>query len=118
MNINDQDPDDRPVEAETASVPPTGMRLFVHEPGWRVTIKRGSERSFCHTMTPGQDHYHRLLDGELHLHQDAERLCIACASRRGIISFEARRLPDEPPKFLVDHATPPILVLGDDDPRK
>ncbi len=42
-------------------------RLYVFEPGWRVSIKRGSHREFCYAMAPGQDYYHRLLDGEIFL---------------------------------------------------
>jgi hypothetical protein len=70
----------------------TAPRLFVHEPGWRIEVKRGSQREFCHMMAPGQDYYHRLLDGELFLFHGDERLCISCASRRGLLSFEARQL--------------------------
>ncbi|WP_165067003.1 hypothetical protein [Paludisphaera rhizosphaerae] len=110
----DRDFDDAPTEPGPELQP--GVRMYVHEPGWRVTIKRGSDRVFCHTMTPGQDYYHRLLDGELYLHQDDERVCLACASRRGIISYEARRLPDEAPKFLVDAGTLPVFIV--DDPKK
>ncbi|WP_165248711.1 hypothetical protein [Paludisphaera soli] len=90
-----------------------GKRLFVHEPGWRISIKRGSDRVFCHMMAPGQDYYHRLMDGELYLHQDSERICLSCASRRGIISYEARRLPDEGPKFLMDSGDLPVFVIDE-----
>lgn len=79
-----------PPEAETSSRVVT--RLFVFEPGWRVSIKRGSEREFCYQMAPGQDYYHRLHDGEIYLHHVEERLCLACAIRRGLVSFEPRRL--------------------------
>jgi len=111
-----KDPDDGP-PAPAAEFQP-GARLYVHEAGWQVSIKRGSERTFCHTMTPGQDHYHRLMDGELYIHQDAERVCLACAARRGIISYEPRRLPDEAPKFLADSGSLPAFVLGVDDQKK
>ena len=115
MNINGKHPS-TPAPAPRAEAP-AGARLFVHEPGWRVSIKRGSDRVFCHMMTPGQDYYHRLMDGELHLHQDSERLCLACAARRGIISYEARRLPDEAPKLLIDSGEMPIFALGVDDSK-
>ena len=67
-------------------------RIFVFEPGWTVTIKRGNEREFCHIMAPGQDYYHRLRDGELYLQRADERICLACATRRGIITHEPKRL--------------------------
>jgi hypothetical protein len=67
-------------------------RLFVFEPGWRVSIKHGSHREFCYAMAPGQDYYHRLLDGELYVHHGDERLCLSCATRRGVISFEPKLL--------------------------
>lgn len=95
--------------------PPTSARLFIHEAGWRVSIKRGSEREFCYMMLPGQDYYHRLLDGELVVHRDVERLCMACASRRGIITHDKRHLPDEQPTLLIDPGATPILIVGADD---
>lgn len=115
MNINGKQPS-TPAPAPRAEAP-AGARLFVHEAGWSVSVKRGSDRTFCHMMTPGQDYYHRLMDGELYLHREPERLCLACAARRGIISYEARRLPDEAPKFLVDSGEMPIFVLGVDDAK-
>ncbi len=103
-----------PLEPPAPDSPP-GARLFVHEPGWRVTVKRGSEREYCYAMAPGQDYYHRLLDGEIVLHHDPERLCLACASRRGLVTVEPRRLPEKSPKFQVDSGGAPIAVLGADD---
>ncbi len=90
-------------------------RMYVHEAGWRISIKRGSAREFCHVMAPDQDYYHRLVDGEIYLHQADERICLSCAVRRGIIDQEPRRLRDEPPFLLVDSDESPIRVLGMDD---
>ena len=53
--------------------------MFLAEPGWRIGVKAGSDREFCYMMTPGQDFYHRLLDGEIFLHRHEEKLCLACA---------------------------------------
>ena len=44
-------------------------RMFLAEPGWRIGVKTGSDREFCYMMAPGQDFYHRLLDGEVFLHR-------------------------------------------------
>ena len=67
-------------------------RMYLAEPGWRIGVKSGSEREFCYTMMPGQNFYHRLLDGEIFLHRNDEKLCLACASRRGLLVAEPRRL--------------------------
>lgn len=113
MSINDKQP--LKCEPGPREEVATGSRMFIHDPGWRVMIKRGGEREFCHMMLPGQDYYHRLLDGELLVQHDNERLCAACAARRGIIGFEARRLPDEPPKLLAESEGTAVFLLRVDD---
>jgi hypothetical protein len=75
-------------ERETVS----SSRLYLAEPGWRIGVKVGSEREFCYMTMPGQDFYHRLLDGEIYLHRHDEKLCLACASRRGLLVAEPKRL--------------------------
>ena len=87
-------------------------RIFVFEPGWTVTIKRGNEREFCHIMAPGQDYYHRLRDGELYLQRADERICLACATRRGIVTHEPKRLRNPVEPSLADGSELTIL-----DPR-
>jgi hypothetical protein len=77
-------------DPEQEIVPPRRMYLF--EPGWRIGVKAGSQREFCYMMAPGQDFYHRLLDGEIFMYRDDERLCLACALRRGLIAFEPKQL--------------------------
>jgi hypothetical protein len=67
-------------------------RLFLREPGWRIALKTGSTREFCYVMAPGQDFYHRLQDGELYVFHGDERLCLACAQRRGLLSYEPKPL--------------------------
>ena len=79
-------------------IPP--RRLFLREPGWRVALKVGSERAFCYMMEPGKDYYHRLLDGEIFVYHDDERICLACAVRRGLLSYEARGLGGQPLSLL------------------
>ena len=69
-----------------------GRRIFLNEPGWRVGQKVGSEKMFCFVMAPGQDFYHRLLDGEVYVYNAEERLCLACAERRALLSFEPKSL--------------------------
>jgi hypothetical protein len=78
-----------PTQSEEVEQP---RRMFLFESGWRIGIKSGSSREFCYMMHPGQDFYHRLLDGEIFLVRAEERLCLACALRRGLIAFEPKRL--------------------------
>lgn len=112
MSINNRVPAmSPPPEAETSRA----MRLYVFEPGWRVSIKRGSTREFCYQMAPGQDYYHRLNDGELYLHHHEERLCLACAMRRGLIAFEPRRLRNPIDPSLADSSEFTALDLSSDD---
>jgi hypothetical protein len=67
-------------------------RLYLKEPGWRVAQKTDSEKAYCYMMTPGQDYYHRILEGEIYFYHGTERLCAACAGRRGLLSHEAKPL--------------------------
>jgi hypothetical protein len=66
--------------------------MFLFEPGWKIGVKSGSDREFCHMVAPGQDFYHRLILGEVFLSHREEKLCLACAMRRGLIMFQPRRL--------------------------
>ena len=85
------------LDLETDPRPPGPHRLFLHEPGWKVALKVGSDREFCYAMSPGQDYYHRLLDGEVYLLGTEERLCLACAERRGLLSYKPKGLKDPVP---------------------
>jgi hypothetical protein len=67
-------------------------RLFLFDAGWRTVVKPDSLREFCTTMAPGQDFYHSLLANEIYVHQGTEKLCLACAIRRGIVVFEPKKL--------------------------
>ncbi len=84
-----------PLNTNPQDEPPTLPRLFLFEPGWRVGMKVGSEREFCHSTAPDQDHYHRLMDGEVFLYRGDDKLCMPCASRRGLVTFEARPLGEQ-----------------------
>jgi hypothetical protein len=71
---------------------PAVPRVFLHELGWRIGQKVGSMKEFCSMQAPGQDFYHRLVDGELFVYSGEERLCLPCAERRGLLSLESRSL--------------------------
>ncbi len=104
---------------ESPGDPGIPRRLFLHEPGWRVVLKVGSVREFCYQMAPGEDHYHRLLDGEIYVYHGDEKICLACAERRGLLSYEPKSLREGlipldmhvNPAKIID----PIALVGDDD---
>ncbi|MDE2508599.1 MAG: hypothetical protein KGM43_15415 [Planctomycetota bacterium] len=95
-------------------------RIFLYEPGWRVALKAGSGRVYCYVIAPGDDHYHRLADGEIYLHRGDEKVCLACAGRRGLLSFEPRALRDPALDISGLGATldegPALLPSADDTP--
>jgi hypothetical protein len=69
-------------------------RLFVREPGWHVHIKGDSDRLLCYAVAPGEETYHRISDGELYLQRGDERICIPCADRLALLSYEPRMLKE------------------------
>jgi hypothetical protein len=83
-------------------------RIYLSEPGWRIGVKIGSEREFCYMRAPGQEFYHRLLDGEVFVHRDDERLCWACATRRGLLVAEPKRLREAIIPLPADRETIPL----------
>ena len=95
-------PNETPDATATAGERSSPNRLFLHEPGWSVGLKVGSDRTFCYQMAPGQDYYHRLLDGEVYLSHGDERLCLACAERRGLLSYQPKGLKPPPPHLALD----------------
>jgi hypothetical protein len=100
-----EDPD-----SEDDAVPP--RRLYLAEPGWRIGVKHGSDREFCYMRAPGQDFYHRLLDGEVFLQRAEERLCLACATRRGLLVAGPKRLREAIIPLPADTETIPLELGG------
>jgi hypothetical protein len=100
---------DRPDSPDARAPGSSPRRLFLHEPGWRIGHKLGSEREFCYTIAPGQDYYHRLYDGELFLTHGDQRVCLACAERRGLLSYEPRGLREPPTVLDLDAPEPGAL---------
>ena len=88
--MNDDSRSDEPSVKEC-----TLPRIFLREPGWQVSLKVGSEKSFCYQMTPGEDYYHRLVEGEVVVSRGEEKLCVPCAERRGLLTFLPRPLRDQ-----------------------
>jgi hypothetical protein len=108
MSINNGVPSGT-LTSEAVGPQASSPRLYVFEPAWRVSIKRGSHREFCFVMAPGQDYYHRLLDGEVYLYHGDEKLCLSCACRRGIVAFEPRRLRNPIDPSLADSSELPVF---------
>lgn len=107
---------------ETGSEPfePKTSRLFLREPGWRVALKIGSERLFCYMTHPGEKYYHRIMDGEIHLIRDDEKICLPCAERRGLLAYTPRKLHEAAPaiQFLMEKIEEDELLIAlswDDD---
>ena len=90
-------------------------RMYLFEPGWMIFVKTGNAREYCHMMTPGQDFYHRLLDGEICVARDEERLCLACAMRRGLIAGGPKRLREAVLPFSGSVEPIPFDLDCDDD---
>jgi hypothetical protein len=93
FNYPDQpDPDEPADSGETLPSPATDSsdsRLYVHSPeGWQARIKQGWEKQYCYSRFPGQDHFHLILNGEIFLEHNDEKLCLSCAVRRGVITTD------------------------------
>ena len=108
------DPNDPAIEPIEPDVP----RLFLREPGWRVGLKVGSAREFCHSTAPGEDAYHRLSDGELFLYSPEERLCLPCADRRGLLHYEPKGLRKPMLTFEVESPAAPEETFKLIDPNE
>jgi hypothetical protein len=104
--------DDRPPDEELTEDSDVIMsrRMYLSEPGWRIAVKSDSHREFCYSMMPGQDFYHRLLEGEIFLHRHEEKLCLACASRRGLLLAARKRLREAIIAPPVDEESVPLEV--------
>jgi hypothetical protein len=59
-------------------------------------VKQGNLREFCYMTAPGQNYYHRLRDGEIIVYSPEEKLCLACAQRRGLLTDEPKLLLESP----------------------
>lgn len=83
-------------------------RLYLRDPAWRIAVKQDSQREFCYTINPGEDFYHRLSAGEIHLTRGEEKICLRCADRFGILEVAPRPLRDPvaPPRLEATEAAP------------
>ena len=78
---------------EPAENAPSLPRLFLFEPGWRIGRKASSEREFCYMIAPGQDHYFIACStARIFLFKADEKICLPCAARRGLLSYDPKIL--------------------------
>lgn len=89
---SDSDRESAATTAELDDIARKTPRLFIHEPGWKVGQKTDASREFCYMIAPGDTWHHRLRDGEIVVSRAEEKLCLTCAARRGLLSFEAKNL--------------------------
>jgi hypothetical protein len=101
--------DPEPEAADSAEFA-AARRMFLFEAGWCLGVKNGSQREFCHMMAPGEDHYHRLHDREIFLVRDGEKICFACATRRGLIIFEPKLLREVGMRVPADLEAIPLEI--------
>jgi hypothetical protein len=95
-----------PSQVDVDVAPP--RRMFLFERGWRIAVNTASHREFCHLMAPGQDFYHRIVASEVFVFHNEEKLCLACAARRGLITFEPKPLRDAVGPLPADQDTIPL----------
>jgi hypothetical protein len=91
--------------ASQAIDPIPDSRLYVpdHE-DWNAVIKRDSDRVYCYSKHPGEEWFHLILNGEIHITRQHERYCLRCALRMGFLTTDRlnwqHRVPKKPPRVL------------------
>lgn len=64
-------------------------RLYATQPdGWTATVKRTAEKEYCYFKSPGDEHYHLLMVGELYVEHNGEKSCLNCAIRHGALTHD------------------------------
>ena len=67
--------------------PTRDYRLYASGPEkWIARIKPTSEKEYCYTKTPGEEHFHLLMTGEIYLEHNGEKFCLNCAFRHGALT--------------------------------
>lgn len=57
--------------------------------GWVVRVQAGAPDRCC-LRNPGEDWFHLLVEGEVHLAQGTTKLCLNCAIRQGVVTDDRR----------------------------
>lgn len=86
-------------------VPEPDGRLYVPDTEhWKAAIKADWDKTYCFAKNPGEDYYHLIVHGEIHLKRGDEVYCLRCAGRMGVIStdrlfWQHRGRSDRPLEF-------------------
>lgn len=64
------------------------IRLYATSTDLQVVIKHDWTRECCYEKRPGEDFFHNILGGEIYIKRGTEKLCLACAARKGLVSTE------------------------------
>src|SRR6478609_2186189 len=76
-----------PPAAATNDVP--DVRLYVTDVReWQARVKNDSEKIYCYQKNPGEDFFHLIINGEIYLVRDDEKLCLRCAHRDGTLTAD------------------------------
>ncbi|WP_339729097.1 hypothetical protein [uncultured Gimesia sp.] len=51
-----------------------------------VAVKTSSSKEYCFSKFPGQDHFHLLMHGEVHVTNGHDMYCVECAFRHGFLT--------------------------------
>lgn len=63
------------------------QRLYLPKhSGWEAAIKQTWEQEFCYAKNPGEDWFHLLANGEIHVQRGSEKFCLTCALRHKILT--------------------------------
>ena len=64
-------------------------RIYIpHNDGWKAVVKANSIKEYCYYKSPGEDHFHLLVSGEIYLQRGNEKVCLMCAIRHQIATFD------------------------------
>ena len=74
--------------APPQSITTADRRLYLLDADWSVAVNRGSVSQYCHSQNAGEAYFHLIVDGEIFLKNGAEKLCLNCASRLGLITSD------------------------------
>ncbi|QDT63336.1 hypothetical protein [Calycomorphotria hydatis] len=65
------------------------IRMYVpNADDWRVQVKADFSKQYCHAKKPDEEYYHLLIGGEIYLDNGEKKLCLNCAIRDGIITWD------------------------------
>ena len=62
-------------------------RLYVTAPDdIEAVVKSDWAREYCYDKSPGDEHFHLIVGGEIYIRHGTEKLCLECALRKGLVT--------------------------------